>query len=297
MSQPSSKRDVPFETVAIVGVGLIGGSIAAAVKQRRLCGRVIGVGRSAERLRSAEDAGLIDAGETELPAAARQADLLIVCTPVDRIAADVLEAARHCHPGALLTDVGSIKAAICRQLAGRLPEEVTFIGSHPLAGSEKNGFEHADAGLFDNRVCVVTPVAESSAVAGAPALHRSRLRGFWASLGMTVVETTPEKHDAILAVTSHVPHVAAAALATLLDDENRPFAATGFRDTTRIAGSDPALWTAILGANRKEVDKGLEELLSVLQQFRDALQQGDSAGLQNLLQAAKTERDRLNMEE
>lgn len=287
MNAPDKTNPAP-QTVALVGVGLIGGSIAAAVKQRRLCRRVIGVGRSASRLQRAQQAGLIDEGLTDLTAAAAVADFLIFCTPVDRIADGVLQAAPHCSPGTLLTDVGSVKEPICRKLAGQLPPGVTFIGSHPLAGSEKNGFEHAEARLFEGRLCVVTPEADSSAD------ERARLMAFWESLGMQVVEKSPAEHDRLLAATSHLPHLLAAALALLLNEENRPFAASGFRDTTRIAGSDPVLWTAILEANRQEVSRQLDAFLTVLQNFREALQQRETDRLQNLLQQAKTNRDQLD---
>ena len=181
-----------------------------------------------------------------------------------------------------------MKGSICRELAGQLPPGVTFIGSHPLAGSEKNGFEHAEAHLFEGRLCVVTPEDDT------PASELARLVAFWQSLGMKVVEKSPAEHDRLLAVTSHLPHLLAAALALLLNEENRPFAASGFRDTTRIAGSNPALWTAILEANRQEVVRQLDALLTVLGDFREALQRKETDRLQSLLQEAKFQRDQLD---
>src|SRR5262249_54142738 len=142
----------------IVGVGLIGGSIAMALKGRGTARSVIGVGRSASRLQEARDRGIIDEGFVELAVAARRSDLLVFRTPVARIAAGVREAAAACRPGTLITDAGSVKGSICRDLSEELRSGVEFVGAHPLAGSEKQGFEFAEATLFEDRVCVVTPV-------------------------------------------------------------------------------------------------------------------------------------------
>ncbi len=273
------------ETVAIVGVGLIGGSLAAALKQRGLARRVIGVGRNAARLEAARTAGLIDAGMTDLAAAARQSQLVVVCTPVDRIAADVRQAAAAMLPGALITDAGSVKEPICLALDDLSEGPVTFLGSHPLAGSEKQGFEHADGTLFERKVCVITPLA------GSPRDQVQRLHRFWQALGMTTCELSPAAHDAALAYTSHLPHAVAAALALTLSPEHRPFAATGFRDTTRIAAGDPELWTAIFLQNAGPVSRALEAASEQLAALRTALQHGDAATLKKLLQQAKTNRD------
>ncbi|MGH7201094.1 MAG: prephenate dehydrogenase [Planctomycetaceae bacterium] len=275
------------ETIAIVGVGLIGGSIAAALKQRGHRGRIVGVGRNIDRLNAARQQGLIDAGFTSCEQAVADADLVVFCTPVDRIVQGAREAARSCRTGALLTDAGSVKAVLCRELDGSLPDGVTFIGSHPLAGSEKQGFEHADPKLFEGRVCVVTPNDST------PADQLDRLCGFWRSLGLTIVEMSVEAHDRALAQTSHLPHLAAAAIASLVDDENRPLAATGFRDTTRIAAGDPALWTAILLANAQEIIPNIDDLTDRLAEFREALSRGDEAQLHHLLNTAKINRDAL----
>lgn len=275
-------------TVAIIGVGLIGGSIAAALKKRRRAERVFGVGRTLSRLEKARAAGLIDAGTSEVGEAVPDADLVVVCTPVDRIADDVRAAAAYCRPGTLLTDAGSVKGAICRALAGGLPDGVTFIGSHPLAGSEQQGFEHADAGLFEGRLCVITPEGKASTA------DRERLTAFWEGLGMNVVETSPDEHDRALAATSHLPHVAAAALAALLAEDNGAFASTGFRDTTRIAAGDPNLWTPILLSNREAVLQCLGEFQNLLAEFRDALEKEDTTALKNLLEVAKRNRDVLS---
>src|SRR5262249_35465902 len=159
----------------------------------------------------------------------------------------IIESAAGCRSGALLTDAGSTKARIVKAVEGRLPRGVSFVGSHPLVGSEKHGPEHADPDLFQNRVVVVTP---TDATDEALLQHTSEL---WKSLGARVVVMSPEEHDRALALTSHLPHLSAAALAGILPPKWRELTATGFRDATRMAAGDPELWTAIFSENREHV--------------------------------------------
>jgi len=280
-SQPS--RDA---TVAIVGVGLIGGSIAAALRHRRTSVKIIGIGRDAARLERARRADLLDVAAISFDTAA-DADVVVVCTPVDRIVEDVRRVAPHLHAGAIITDAGSVKGRICRELRNDLPDGIAFVGSHPLAGSEKNGWEHSDAELFQDRVCVVTP-DDSTKVD-----ILCHVEDFWRTLGMRLVRLSPEEHDRALAITSHVPHVAAAALASQLTDEVRSLAATGFRDTTRIASGDPELWTAILLANADSVASGIDRIIEELKTFRGAINSGNGAEVRRLLQKARDRRNSL----
>lgn len=290
MSQPSAAATFEFETIAIVGVGLIGGSLAAAVKCRKPATRVIGVGRDRARVDEARSRGIIDLSETDVATAAAQADLIVFCTPVDRIVAGVRDAAPNCRPGTIITDVGSVKGSICDALATGLPGGVEFVGSHPLAGSEKQGFEFADAELFAGKVCVLTPQRDTSPLA------LRRLTKFWEALGLTIVEMPPDAHDKVVAQTSHLPHVVAAALAATLETPHVPLAAGGFRDTTRIAGGDPDLWTAILLANAESIVVCSERFSESLQAFQQALRHRDAARLKALLTAAKQQRDLLAVE-
>jgi prephenate dehydrogenase len=287
MSQPAEGVATQFATIAIVGVGLIGGSLAAAIKRRSLARTVIGVGRDAVRMAKARERGLIDEAATHLGQAAASSDMLIFCTPVDRIVSQVREAAAACRSGTLVTDAGSVKGTICAGLASGLPAGVGFVGSHPLAGSEKQGFEYADAELFQGRVCVVTPLPAS------PRQAIDRVRRFWEGVGSTVLEMSPEDHDRALAATSHVPHVVAAALAAILDADKAPLAASGFRDATRIAAGDPELWSAILLANRDSILSSLQNYEHSLRKFHEALAARDAQRLKELLLAAKSKRDGL----
>lgn len=267
-------------------MGLIGGSIAAALKRQDGGCHIIGIGRNQSRLEAARAAGVIDEAATN-SAALSQCDLVVVCTPVDRIIEDVQSAAQHLRSGALVTDAGSVKERICRGLRTGLPDGVRFVGSHPLAGSEKNGWEHSDADLFQDRVCVVTP--DDSTAPDAC----EQVTAFWQRLGMRVLRMSPAEHDRALAATSHVPHVAAAAVASLLTGELHDLASTGFRDTTRIAAGDPDLWTAILLENAESVGLRLNELGQRLSEFRAAIEAGNSEQLRRLLQTAKEQRDQL----
>ncbi len=272
------------QTLVIVGVGLIGGSIAAAARQRRVAQRVIGVGRNPQRLSAVLAAGLVDEVTTDLVDAARHASLMVFCTPVEEIVAGVRQVAPHLSPTALVTDAGSVKSALCEPLA----EVPAFLGAHPIAGKELSGFEHADADLFVNRTCVLTPLPHHTTD------QRARLQRFWEAIGMRVVTMTPADHDAVLARTSHVPHVVAAAVAAALPDADRPLTGTGFRSTTRIAAGPPDLWTGILSMNRDAVLAGIDQVQQHLAGFATTLRENDHERLKQLLDDAKAARDRLN---
>jgi prephenate dehydrogenase len=276
-----------LETLAIVGVGLIGGSIGIAARRRGIADRIIGVDQHADTLQLASSAGLIDESSLDLSQAASRANLVVFCTPVDRIAAQVLGAAPHCRPGTLLTDVGSTKARIVAGIEEQLPPHVAFVGGHPLAGSEKQGPSHANPDLFVNRVVAVTPTARTKHIALA------QIVSFWQSLGASVRQLSPEEHDDALALTSHLPHLVAPALAGILPQHWRELTASGFRDTTRLAASNPALWATILRSNRNAVLRELDRYLNRLQQFHDALGKDDVNALLALLKEGKKAKDEI----
>jgi prephenate dehydrogenase len=276
-----------IQTLTIVGVGLIGGSIGLAARRRGVATHVLGAGRQQASLDRARAVGAVDETSLDLAAAVRRADVAVFCTPVDRIAEQVLAAAPGCAPGTLLTDAGSTKAAIVAQLDGQLPDGVAFVGSHPLAGSEKRGPEHADADLFQDRLTVITPGPHTDPAAV------ERTAAFWRALGCRVRLMPPEEHDQALALTSHLPHLVASALAGVLPGELHELTATGFRDTTRVAGGDPALWSAIFCQNHGAVLQALHRLTGRLDEFRAALEAGDRAALDILLTQAKKVRDAL----
>jgi prephenate dehydrogenase len=270
-------------TLAIVGVGLIGGSVGLAV--RRGGGtRVVGFDRDAEALRCARERGVVDEACTDLETAVADADLVLFCTPVDVLATRVLAAAAACRAGTVLTDTGSTKTAIVRAVEGRLPPGIAFVGGHPLAGSEKQGAAHADPALFRDRVVVLTPTPSSKERAVA------RVEELWESLGARVRRMSPEEHDRALAMTSHLPHLVASALAGVLPPELAGLTATGFRDTTRLADSSPELWSAILDANREAVLEALASLEGRLAEFRRSLRAGDRDAVHAFLAAGRQAR-------
>jgi prephenate dehydrogenase len=214
--------------------------------------------------------------------------MMVFCTPVDCIAAQILLAAPACQPGCLLTDVGSTKAAIVRSVEGRLPPGVAYVGSHPLAGSEKHGPEHASPALFDQRQVIVTPTPRTDAAAV------QRITSFWQALGARVRLMDPEAHDGALALTSHLPHIAASALAGVLPPELFALTATGFRDTTRLAASNPALWSGILHSNVAAILEALARYGEQLERFRTALAANDRTALEALLTQGKCNKDALS---
>ncbi|MGC3967535.1 MAG: prephenate dehydrogenase/arogenate dehydrogenase family protein [Pirellulales bacterium] len=274
-----------WDTVAIVGVGLIGGSIGLDLLRGKLARHVVGIGRRPASLKTARDRGCVNATTTDLAEGVADADLIIVCTPVGRIVADVCSAAASAKPGALITDVGSTKRSIIAGVQGKLPAGVTFVGSHPIAGSEKNGPAAALEGLFVKRTTVVTPAADT------PEKATKAIERFWKSLHSRVVRMTPEAHDAALAATSHVPHVVASALAGATPPDILQLTAGGWLDSTRIAAADSQLWLEILTDNRAEVLRSLAEVEGRLAAFRKALETADAAKLTKLLESGKTVRE------
>jgi prephenate dehydrogenase len=270
--------------VTIVGVGLIGGSIGLALRGRGLAERVIGVGRSESRLEEAVRLGAIDEFTTELARGVAEAEVCVVCTPVTRIAADAIAAAEHGPADLLVTDAGSTKRLIVEAVERHERARAAFIGAHPIAGSEQTGVAHARGGLFDGRACVVTPTPHS------PVDRIARAVEFWASLGCRVVERGPAEHDAALALTSHLPHVVAAALALAVPAELLELAAGAYRDGTRVAAADTELWAAIFRDNRLPLLEAVDAFGTCLAAFRRALAEGDEEALRSSWDAAKRAR-------
>lgn len=278
-----------WEQAAIVGVGLIGGSIGLALRRAGLAKQIIGVGRSAANLQRAISRGAIDQLVLESAGELPEVDLVIVCTPVDHVAKHIAWWANSAANGALLTDAGSTKARIVADVDQQLhlhnPRQARFIGSHPLAGSEKAGVEFARENLFDDRVVVITPTDHTS----PSAIEEAQL--LWKSLGAGVIPMTPTAHDEAVAATSHLPHVIAAALAAVTPTDLLKLAAGGWLDTTRIAAGDVALWQQILLENREPVLAALAKYETELNSWRRALEQRDASAIETLLQQGKTIRD------
>jgi prephenate dehydrogenase len=268
-------------TVVVAGVGLIGGSIAAALRASAPDMAVIGIGRDADRLEAAQNRGLITAWAVEISARTiPPGSLGVVCQPVDRIAGTVRALLRAgCG---VVTDAGSTKGEICRLLS----DERRFVGAHPIAGSEQTGFEHADGSLFCGRVCVICAgSADAAAVV--------RVERFWESLGLLLRNMSAVEHDEVLALTSHLPHVLAAVAAGVVSDEQLAFTGSGFRDTTRIAAGSAELWTSILLGNAESCVSAIRRAEELLRKFREALEQRNAAMLSTLWSQSAERRRKL----
>jgi prephenate dehydrogenase len=276
-----------IKILTIVGVGLIGGSIGMAAKRRGLAERVVGVGRQRGSLDKARAVGAIDEGVLDLPDGVHRADVSVFCTPVDQIARQILAVATGCKKGTLLTDAGSTKATIVSDVECHLPQGVTFVGGHPLAGSEKRGPEHADADLFQDRLTVITPTERTD-----PASVEQTI-SLWQALGARVRIMTPEEHDRAVAFTSHLPHLLAVALAGILPAEYSELTASGFRDTTRVAAGDPEIWSAIFAQNRAAVLDAIARVHGRLKELDQAIAAEDWLKVDALLRQAKRVRDAL----
>jgi prephenate dehydrogenase len=277
----------PLDTVAIVGVGLIGGSIGLALRRRGLAKRVIGIGRRQESLRVARRVGAVTNTTVELDKGVAEAELIIVCTPVGRIVQDVQQAANACPENTLITDAGSTKQAIVAALDDTLPRGCRFLGSHPLAGSEQTGPANASAELFEGRVALITPTKNTRAE------DFDLIESFWQGLGSVVIRLSPEEHDFALGITSHLPHAVAMALAACIPEKYFRLSGGGLLDTTRIAASDPELWEQIFRQNRDNILAALDQFGTKLVALQAAVRDGQTAKILELLTLAKKNRDAL----
>jgi prephenate dehydrogenase len=275
-----------WQSVAIVGVGLIGGSIGKALKARRLATRVVGVGRSDAGLDEARRSGAVTEATTDLPSAVAAADLVVVATGVAAIPDLLDEIDAAVEPGTLIVDAGSAKARIVAAWERRRrSRRGRFVGGHPLAGSHRRGPAAADAGLFAGRVAIVTPATRT------PPGDVTDAGSFWAALGATVFVMSPKEHDRILAVTSHAPHMIAAAVAAATPPAVRRFTAGGWRDTTRIAAGDPELWADIILDNPGNVADALRRIAGETGKMLAAIEAGDRRRLAAILRRAQEARD------
>lgn len=278
--------DNKLNKIAIVGVGLIGGSLGMAIRAAGSSARRIGIGRRRTTLDMALAYDAVDEVTLDMAEGVRQADLVVVCTPIGVMQPMFEAMAGHLPDGCLVTDVASTKAEVVRMAERTLPKTVRFVGSHPIAGSEKTSVEFARADLFQKAVCIVTPTRRSDPVAVRDLL------ALWQAVGGHPYTLPPARHDQILARVSHLPHAVAAALVLLADaGRGTRYAGTGFGDTTRIASGDPALWRDIFGSNRASVLKAIDALDRELKRFRRIVQTGNDEALLAWLGRAKATRD------
>ena len=269
-----------FGKVALIGFGLIGGSIARAARAQGLAGEIVTTARSAQTRARVEELGIVDRVVETNAEAVTDADLVILCIPVGACGPVAQEIAPHLKPGVIVSDVGSVKGAVVKDMAPHLPKATHFVPAHPVAGTEHSGPDSGFAELFINRWCILTPPE------GTDPDAVERLRAFWAALGAKVEIMTPDHHDLVLAITSHLPHLIAYTivgtadeLAKVTSSEVIKFSACGFRDFTRIAASDPVMWRDVFLANKDAVLEMLGTFNEDLSKLTRAIRRGDGEAL------------------
>ncbi|MDE0885155.1 MAG: prephenate dehydrogenase [Myxococcota bacterium] len=273
-----------FERIAVLGLGLLGGSVAAAARQRGVARHAVGYARRRGPLEWALASGLIDE-VADLETAVSGADLVVLATPVGAMESLLAEAAPHLSPDALVTDVGSVKGVLADRLPGQLPASVHYIGAHPMAGSHECGVEFASANLFEGSRCVISPVRSTPDDAVAA------VSDFWRGLGCDVVLRDPGEHDVEVAWVSHAPHALAFAFAHSLGaapSTATELAGSGFRDFVRIARSDPSMWAEILNSNRKALASPLRAFAESMETLARSVEDGDLEKLEAFLAQARS---------
>ena len=280
-----------FDSIAIIGLGLIGGSLARALKRTGLCKTVTGYGRRAAALQQAVTDGVIDNYSLDVREAVAGADLVVLATPLSTTETLMSEMSGALKPGCIITDVGSAKGVVVAAARQALADRLAyFIPAHPIAGTEKSGVEASFAELFENHIVIITPLAETDRAA------RDTVAAMWRGVGATVVDLDVDHHDEVLAATSHLPHVL---VYTLIDclarmqdkDEIFTYAAGGFADFTRVASSSPEMWRDICIANNTPLLAVLDSFELHLNEVRDAIAGGDGNRLMEVFSRAKQARD------
>ncbi len=292
--QPNAS--VHFKQVAIIGVGLIGGSLGMILKRDGLADSVVGVGRRIENLKTAVELGAIDRYVSDAKDGVRDADLVILATPVDTYERHVKEWGSSLKPGAIVSDVGSVKGALVEQAETLLPTTVRFVGAHPIAGKEKTGVAAGSVTLFKGARCILTPTTRTDPQA------LQAIRALWEAAGSIVLTMDPMLHDKVLGAVSHLPHIAAFALINALTEVQQTtteldllaYSGGGLRDTTRIAASSPEMWRDIFLWNRDNLVVQIETYERHLQRLKQFIQAGDGPAIEQELARAKKVREQLN---
>jgi len=267
-----------FEKIAIVGLGLIGGSLAWALKESGEVRRVIGVDSDAEVLGYAEKNGIIDAGTLDLNDGLCEANIVVIATHVSKITPLAKAISLVARVGTVITDVGSVKSKIVYDVQSVTPPGVLFIGGHPIAGTERSGVRNSDKGLFQNRHTILTPTKKTHPQAV------EKIRSMWELVGAEVLEMSPDEHDRVFGLVSHLPHVVAYALVNTVSAADRDgsilkMAGGGLSDFTRVAESSPEMWTDILLMNRDKVLESLTDFKTVISNIEKMIGEGDAEGL------------------
>ncbi|MBU2541913.1 MAG: prephenate dehydrogenase/arogenate dehydrogenase family protein [Candidatus Omnitrophica bacterium] len=283
-----SKKKIKFKKVAIIGVGLIGGSIALALKKRKLTSEVIGFFRKQRSARNARKLKIVDAAAFSFKQAVYEADLIVLATPVGVIKESLARIINFAKPGAILMDVGSTKKEIV-DLSSRLlsKKSIFFVGAHPLAGSDKSGLSFAKADMFKDSICFLTPTRKTNKAA------LGKVKKIWQSLGAKIIITDSRNHDRIVSMTSHLPHMISFALMNCLSYRDLSFSGNGLRDCTRLASSSEKIWRDICLSNKSEILGAIKRFKESLSLLARLLKTGRSRLLQAYFKKAKKRRDNL----
>jgi prephenate dehydrogenase len=288
---------VHFKQVAIIGVGLIGGSLGMILRRKGLADHVVGVGRSLDNLKTAVTVGAIDRYVADPTDGVQGSDLVILATPVDTYERHLKNWAHRLRPGTIVSDVGSVKGTLVERSEAAMPAGVHFVGAHPIAGKEKTGVAAGSDQLFKGARCILTPTKRTDPHA------LEQIKQMWEATESILLTMDPHLHDQILGAVSHLPHVSAFALMNALAelrDHQIPaldlagHSGGGLRDTTRIAASSPEMWRDIFLWNRDNVVSFIERYERALEELKQLIKAGDAAGMERVLERAKAEREKLN---
>jgi prephenate dehydrogenase len=277
-----------FRRVTVIGVGLMGGSLALALRKNGLTKEIFGVSQRHSSLVTAMKNGVIDNGFTDPVKAVQGSDLVVFACPVQTIMRFLPSVNKALRRGCILTDVGSTKVEIVEEAEKILSAPGNFVGSHPLAGSEKRGIDHAVDNLYENTICIMTPTEKTNRVA------KEKIKHMWSKIGAHVKFLAPEEHDRILSNISHLPHLLSFVLMNVVPEGDMQFAAQGFRDVTRVAASSPQMWVDIFLSNKKNVLNALDSTVSQFSELRKAIIKNDEKTLLEYITKAKEKRDAIN---
>ncbi|TKB72750.1 MAG: prephenate dehydrogenase/arogenate dehydrogenase family protein [Nitrospira sp.] len=295
-SSPPTPPPVHFGKGASIGVGLIGGSLGMVLTHEQMADEIVGIGRRVENLKTAVALGAIHRYVTDSQEGIRDADLIVLATPVDTYERQVRAWRPWLHPGAIVTDVGSVKGALVERVEQLLPSGIRFVGAHPIAGREKTGVAAGSLTLFRQARCILTPTATTDAAA------LQQIRAMWEQAGSTVLTMDPHLHDRVLGAVSHLPHVVAFGLINALTEIQRratpevdllTYGGGGLRDTTRIAGSSPEMWRDICVWNKDNLVDMLGDFEEQIRRLKHLIKNGDGVSIEREFERAKTVRERL----
>jgi len=284
----------PFKQITILGIGLIGASLAYSCRQRKLADKIVGFGRSAANLKKAQEKKVIDAGSTDLKTAVEGSDLIILCTPVGVLVERVREMLPFLQSGCIITDAGSVKGPLVEEIDALVPKTIHYVGAHPIAGGEQSGLEAARSDLLTDAKCIITPTANTQAEA------LQRVTEFWSAVGMQTITMDAHEHDTVFGALSHLPHVVAYALMNTVANVKTEshgdilsMSGGGLKDITRIASSDPVMWRDICLKNKLPVVTLINQFQSALENIKTLIEQDQAEALQETFADANLHRGKL----